>query len=161
MAPKWFQLIKAHHDCYGVALTLPFLIGSLRGRQDTTAISPETAKNHIQALLHRFQTETPDGCTVRIYHCSDLQGQPVATIHYPDEELPSDSLFPTEGGRALAVSAELALHKPFSITELTERLYRHFASDICAARFSYQRAKKSYTKFTPEDNEFITCSISS
>ena len=122
------------------------MVGSLRGPQDKSAMSPTTAMSNVSDLLQRFQAETPDGFIVRVYPCTNLGSQPFAQILKSDEELPSDTLFPFP-------------NDSISIDDHAERLYQHFAADICAARFSYQSASQSYEHFTRNDIEFIECTL--
>src|SRR5665213_394766 len=144
MTPKWFQLIQAHCEHNGVALSIPFLVGSLRGPQDKSPMSPTKAISHVSALLQSFKTETPDGSIVRVYRCTNLGNQPFAQILKSNEKLPPDTLFPSD---------------LISIADHAEQIYEYFAADMCAARFSYQSKSQSYEHFTPHDIEFIECTL--
>jgi hypothetical protein len=160
--PRWFQLIKAHNETRGgKALTIPFLIGSLREDPgDISSMSPESAKNRIIDLLNRFLEHTPRDHVVKIYRCPELGGQPVAN-HFSSSDatlLKGVVLLEpnSQGRRTLVVSADFAPSGSVTISSLADQLYGDLYADICAARFSFIGGiSGKYERFSSDNLAFI------
>jgi len=168
MPPKWFQLLQAHQDHaafgqIGTALTIPFLIGALRGPRDTSPMSPATAKERISTLLDSFMNETPKQNFISIYKCSDDKAVQYTVVRYePISYSPHHAfLDPTGAGRkTLAPSSQdYGSTGSLSIDQFIDQLDQEFGSALSAAEFSYDRRTSKYRPFSDEESAAIEAVI--
>ena len=136
------------------ALTIPFLVGSLRSSLASVVTTPETVREEISALLHSFLEDAPADHAVSIYRCLDI-GQPVAIQFFSRYSIHKAVSFESRSQNrpTLFVAPEFVSGDAVSLAALTQHLFMELHSHICAARFSHVGTR--YVCFTTDDRAFI------
>jgi hypothetical protein len=156
MPPRWFQLLRAQQSRGRYALTIPFIIGSLRSASDPGETSVETVRQEIFDLLNSFLEDAPSDYAVRLSRCPDIH-QPVVAQFYSLYASTNGLKSLSQGRPTLFADPEFAPDGQFSIATLTEKLFRELHPAICAGHFSFRAGE--YVPFTADDRDFLDASI--
>ena len=151
--PNWQKLIETHVEGNGIALTIPFVIGALRGPDNNSPMTPQQASFSIARLVESLSDDHADTESVWIYRCGDLGGQPAVKMIYSKDDIPvGANILESDDGKMpkLLVSDIFTDNGPFEIEKLVDTLAIELSGALCEARFSYTR-NKGYQQFTAQD----------
>ncbi len=157
MTPKWLQLVRAVPSNPHIArdaLTVVFLVGATRDSLEERAVSPETGRHELGALIAEFVEQAPSGQVVSISRCGAIR-QPVVRLLDAGYSSAARHAVTSESQRlrTLIVEAEFASSVVLSGSSLADKLFEELGSAICAGKFSYRRGR--YDVFNDKERRFI------